>query len=166
MRSGGVHFLIDSEFERTFASAIAGLQAGRYAGARAEFDKVGLALDHIPPDGKGAIRAVFHAAEALFCLMFPTETLLGGTTSERLLRAIVDKHLSGDDAAHAAAHHVVASFKDWVLAAHNYRHAQGTPEPSDPPLSLALLMISEGAGFIRWLAELDAEEQRRDASTA
>jgi hypothetical protein len=47
------------------------------------------------------------------------------------------------------------SLKAWTDAAHWYRHGQGKEEPKQPPASLAILSISAGAAFLRWLAEID-----------
>jgi hypothetical protein len=50
----------------------------------------------------------------------------------------------------------VDAFRDWVDAAHFYRHEAGREAVAQPPLSLAILLISAGASFLRWLAEFDA----------
>jgi hypothetical protein len=44
-------------------------------------------------------------------------------------------------------------------AAHFYRHEAGHEEPVQPPLTLAVQMVSHGATFLRWLAEMDATLQ-------
>jgi hypothetical protein len=51
-------------------------------------------------------------------------------------------------------------FKDWIDAAHNYRHEAGREGPSQPPLTLTVQMVSVGASFLRWLGDLDAIEQQ------
>jgi hypothetical protein len=154
---GGVHFAIDEEFERNRSSAIASLQGSRYANALAEFTAAFASLDLVPANGKAAIRGVFLAAEALFLLMFPAASILGGPEVARHLRPVVDRTLGHDASARSAAHQILVGFKAWVIAAHNYRHEQGTEEPAQPPLSIAVLMVSQGAAFVRWLAELDQE---------
>jgi len=45
---------------------------------------------------------------------------------------------------------------DWIEAAHFYRHEPGMEEPAQPPLELAIELVSVGAAFIRRLAGLDA----------
>ena len=50
---------------------------------------------------------------------------------------------------------MLASLKDWVDAAHFYRHEPGTEEVAQPPLPLAVYLVSIGASHLRWLAELD-----------
>ena len=43
----------------------------------------------------------------------------------------------------------------WVRSIHEYRHGQEVEEPAPPPLGLAVAMVSSGATYLRWLAELD-----------
>jgi hypothetical protein len=66
---GGVRFYIDEAFSRARASTIVGLSNPRYSNALTEFEKGMAALAAAPPDGKGAIRGVFGAAEAVFRLI-------------------------------------------------------------------------------------------------
>ena len=112
------------------------------------------ALGEAPPDGKRAIRAVFSSAEGLFRLMFPN--------SPRLTAGEVQKHEpllqqlhAKDQKAKGAASKLLHSFKGWIDAAHFYRHEAGQEEPAQPPLTLTVQMVSVGASFVRWLAELD-----------
>ncbi|WP_291733746.1 hypothetical protein [Leisingera sp. F5] len=46
-------------------------------------------------------------------------------------------------------------FKDWINAAHFYRHEQGVEEPNQPAEEVAVLLISQGLSYTRWLAQLD-----------
>ena len=48
-------------------------------------------------------------------------------------------------------------FKSWVEAAHFYRHADDQPGPAQPPQELTVLMVSQGYGWVRWLATIDRE---------
>jgi hypothetical protein len=51
---------------------------------------------------------------------------------------------------------MVASFSEWVDGAHPYRHEHGE-EVAQPPLELAVNLLSLGITNVRWLAELDAQ---------
>jgi hypothetical protein len=51
---------------------------------------------------------------------------------------------------------MLRSLKEWVDAAHFYRHEQGAEQIAQPPQSLAVYLVSSGAAHLRWLAELDA----------
>jgi hypothetical protein len=154
-KEGGVHYSIDAEFNRNQAATLAVLSMKRYAGVLHAFEAAFPALDMTPPDGKTAVRQIFFATENLFKLMFPAQGLLGANTAERELNKQVDGLYKNDQAARAASNRMIASFKDWITAAHSYRHEPGEKEPVQPPLSLALLLVSQGASYIRWLAELD-----------
>jgi hypothetical protein len=66
------------------------------------------------------------------------------------------KALATDSVALGAAIKLLNAFRDWIDAAHFYRHESGRPEPVQPPLLLVVQMVSVGASFLRWLAELDA----------
>jgi len=151
----GVHFLVDEDFERTRQFAIAALQKGRYSAVTKEFDAAYRALDAVPPDTKTAVRAVFESLEILFKLMCTGASRLGSSEINSHLRPLVDRLHSTDAVAQRAAAKMVSSLADWVEGVHFYRHGQAVEEPAPPPLSLTLLTISTGAGFLRWLAELD-----------
>ena len=49
---------------------------------------------------------------------------------------------------------MLLSFKDWVDGAHFYRHEPSTDDAAQPPLDFAVLMFSNGASFLRWLAQI------------
>jgi hypothetical protein len=46
-------------------------------------------------------------------------------------------------------------FVDWVNGAHQYRHGQGVEVPDNPSIGTAVLSVSLGSSYARWLAELD-----------
>jgi hypothetical protein len=75
--AGGVHYRLDEEFARNRSATIAALEAARYANSLDGFEKGMAALTSAPPDGKGAIRAIFAAVEGLFKLIVPKATRLG-----------------------------------------------------------------------------------------
>jgi hypothetical protein len=50
---------------------------------------------------------------------------------------------------------------DWIDAAQFYRHEAGQEAPTQPPLMLAVQMVSVGASFMRWLGELDGFLQQQ-----
>lgn len=62
---GGVHPLVDQEFARNIATAIAGLGLPRYEMARRAFEAADTKLKQLRLDAKGAIRDTFEAAETL-----------------------------------------------------------------------------------------------------
>jgi hypothetical protein len=152
-RKGGVHYAVDAEFERNRASAVRSLGGDRYAAALEHFEAAQTALDSIPPETRTAVRQLFDALETVFRLMLPKVSRLGAAEVERDLKPLVLPLYEG--AARNFASLMLNSLADWVNAAHQYRHAQGTEQPSAPPLELAVGSVSSGAAFLRWLAELD-----------
>lgn len=161
-RQGGVHFVQDEEFTRNAQATIAGLGKERYANSLDRFESAMKAISKPVPDGKTGIRNVFEAAEGLFRLMFvkaPRLTVDQAAQLEPLLR----KRYSADATASGAASKMLASFKDWIEACHFYRHEPGKPEIHQPPIELAIHLISVGAAFIRLLIELDGPEENPPA---
>ena len=157
--AGGVHFVVDEEHARNVAASIAGLQSPRYANVLHSFEDATKALNEAPPNGKQAIRSTFAAAESLFRLILPKAPRLGAKEAEGL-NASLDMMYSGDKTARLAATKLLRSFQEWVDAAHFYRHEPGQADSvSQPPLNMAVHMMSVGASHLRWLAEIDSAKQ-------
>jgi hypothetical protein len=150
-----VHPAIDQEFQRNRRATVAGLQAARYANSLAAFERISDELAALPPNGKDAWRAVFTATEGLFRLMFRSATQLNAAGIDANLTSLVQRLYGADAVALRAANKQLASFKDRVDASHNYRHEPGSEEPVQPPIDLAILAISNGTGFLRWLISID-----------
>jgi hypothetical protein len=53
-----------------------------------------------------------------------------------------------------AAEYLLDSLCDWIDAGHIYRHGQKVQEPLPPPIDLAVIFISQGASYIRYLLPL------------
>jgi hypothetical protein len=154
---GGVRFYIDEAFARSRASAVAAISGARHANALGEFEKGMVALSHAPPDGKTAIRGVFAAVEAIFRLITTAPRL--GAAELAALAPVLQRQYSQQDTALRSSQKMLASFKDWVDATHFYRHEEGSEEPAQPPLHLAIYIVSSGTAHLRWLAELDTQMQ-------
>jgi hypothetical protein len=152
--AGGVHYRLDEEFARNQSATIAALQSARYANSLDGFRKGMAALAGAPPDGKGAIRATFAAVEGLFKLIVPKAVRLGAAELDDLM-PLLDRQYSADATALRSSNKMLRSLKEWVDAAHFYRHEQGTEHIAQPPQSLAIYLVSSGAAHLRWLAELD-----------
>jgi hypothetical protein len=152
---GIVHPAVDKEFQRSRQSTVAGLQLPRYANSLAAFERISDELASLPPNGKDAWRAIFAAVEGLFRLMFPSATQLNAGGVETNLSGLIQKLYSSDPTALRAARGLLASLKDWVDASHFYRHELGSEEPAQPPIDVAILAISAGTAFLRWLIFLD-----------
>jgi hypothetical protein len=155
---GGVRFYIDEAFSQARTATIAALSVPRYANAVAEFEKGMAALATASPDGKGAIRGVFAAAEAVFRLLTNAHRL--GADELSALMPILQRLYAQDTTALRAGQKMLASLKDWVDAAHFYRHEEGSEEPAQPPLQLAIYIVGSGLTHLRWLAEIDDQNQQ------
>ena len=152
---GGVHRVIDPAFANVVAAAIAGLGKAKYKNALTEFEAAVLAMDDAPIDGKQAVRRVFSSAEGLFKQLFTSAPRLGAAELKQHLTAAIQARSDWDSNAKRSGAKALSSFADWADAAHFYRHEQGQAEPSQPPPHLAILLVSQGASFIRWLLDFD-----------
>jgi len=152
---GVVHPAVDKEFQRNRQSTVAGLQMPRYANSLAAFERISDELASSLPNGKDAWRAVFASVEGLFRLMFPSANQLNTGAVETHLSRLIQRLYGADPGALRAASKQMASFKDWVDASHNYRHEPGSEDPIQPSTDLAILAISTGTAFLRWLIFID-----------
>jgi len=152
---GGVHFRVDVEFELSRVAAISALSKQRYNAVRVQFESAHAALDTTPLDGKTAIRCSFFALEGLFRLIFPKAHQLSGGEINKHLKPRTDQFFADERPALYVAQKQLEALKDWVDAAHFYRHEPGTEEPNQPPLALAVMMVSQASSYLRWLTVLD-----------
>ncbi len=151
----GVHPFVDSAFEVSRSAAIAGLDAGRYAAAREHVERSDQAMLAVAPDYRQAIRSIFDTTETIFKLMFSRENQLNSRAIQNKLKPVIEARYSEGTTAMRAVNKQRDGFEDWINSAHNYRHAAGEQEPSQPPKELAELMVSQGFGWVRWLVEMD-----------
>jgi hypothetical protein len=152
---GGVHPLIDAEFARGTTATIQALSAPRYQATLGHFEKAIETLGGTRHDGKAAIRNVFLACETLFKLVAPANPPRLANAELNAFRPFAIDACGSDATAKNVSSKMVASLTDWVEAAHFYRHAQKEEQPTEPPFALAVLLVSQGAGFLRWIASLD-----------
>jgi hypothetical protein len=152
---GEVRYRHDREFSRNAAATISVLSASRCANALELFESGQHKISQTPPDGKGAIRDTFFAAENIFRLLFPDEPRLVADAARNRLQPLLQKQYGDDRAALGASSKQLSSFMNWIDAAHFYRHEPGTEEPAQPPVELAVELVSVGAAFIRLLAGLN-----------
>jgi hypothetical protein len=151
---GGVHPLIDAAFSGVQQLAVGGLEGLRYSATAALVSSIDGALLSSPPDYKDAIRCTFGACENLFKLMYNVPRLDARTAGDKIGQD-QQRLYSGRKALSGASAKMVESFKGWIDAAHFYRHEEGVEEPQQPSEEVAILMISQGLGYVRWLAMLD-----------
>ncbi len=157
---GGVHLKIDAAFEGERVSLISGLGSARYNNVRSNLDAMFRALDESPPNYKSAVRDIFSAAEGLFKLSFQKPLQMNTTEIQTRLKPAIDRIYSDNTYALRSSQKQVESLRDWVDSVHFYRHEPSSEEPSSPPPETAILMVSQGMAFIRWLAFIDHQIMR------
>ena len=148
---GVVHPHVDQEFARSKQSTIGALSSDHFTTARERYEE---ACDHLGSDGReagDAIDKIFKANESVFRQITGARSLdSNGCT--RVLSAKFQAIYDGDQHATSAAALACQGFSKWVAAAHNYRHEGGVDAPNPAPLDLAITMVSQGAGYLRWMA--------------
>jgi len=159
---GGVHPVVDYEFERNKVSAIASLADPRYAAVEHAFRAAFDSLNSVPIDGKTAARNVFEAAESLCKIVTGSSADLTESSVEKHLRPIVNRIAAGDDQLSSMTGRLLSSFAKWVSAVHAYRHGHDRDRPLVLPDDVAVLVVSEGAAFVRWLVDVDRRAQAMD----
>ncbi|MGQ2989917.1 MAG: hypothetical protein ACT6RD_08245 [Brevundimonas sp.] len=146
---GGVHYLVDAEFGRSLSSTIAALDHADFGHARDSLVRLNAALDR-GPDTLSAVRECWDANENVFKILFAGKPPRLTENELKLLEPLLVDQYSANGL--AAARQMKESFGRWVTAMHQYRHAPHLTDPAPPPLDLAVLMVSQGLGFLRWLA--------------
>jgi len=153
---GGVRFVVDEEFERNRQATISALGAPRYTAVAHLIESSFSRLDVEPFDTKTCWREVFEAVETLAKIVAGTRADLDSGFIQKTLKPLAQsRYQQNDAAAQAAVATLVDGLGNWVNAGHKYRHGHNTQEPISPPLEVAVLFVSQGAGYIRWLVDLD-----------
>lgn len=154
--SGGMHYLVDAEFDRVAESTIAAVGGQRYAGARAAFGQSAQFLDQATPDTKSSVRSAFEAVEILARLIVPEAQNLNKKMIETRLAPLILGSI--DDATEkAATAQVLNGFGELVNGIHFYRHGQGVEDVVAPSAGFAVYVISAVGAMIRLLAEYEAK---------
>lgn len=151
----GVHLSIDAEYERSMASAVAGLGNPRYTAAKHAFDAAQAAQDRTEPDFKEALRNVFEAVEVVFKLILPETKRISGRDIGEKLKPLMASTYPDSPTAVTVAGQYLDSMCDWVNSVHNYRHGQPLEEAPQPPLDLSVALMSSGVAYLRWLIGID-----------
>lgn len=154
---GGVHPLVDEEFERNRVSVLDCLTDPKYTAVAAEFEKAHDQLGRNPSETKEAVRSVYEAVEILVKLMVDGDKIsrLGKPEVEKYIKPLAQKVYVDDEIALNAANLMLGGLSEWSNSVQQYRHGQRVEEPTDPPLGLAIASISIGASYLRWLVEID-----------
>ena len=149
--------MIDGAFHAVRQAAIASLNGPRYEATAAMVEEVDRYLLEPHPDYITAIRSVFGACENLFKLMYEVPRLDAKTARDKLSIDHQSFYSSYPMLLRANAKSL-AGFMEWIDAAHFFRHEQGSETSYQPTEEHAILMISQGLAFVRWLAIIDARK--------
>lgn len=149
---GGVHPSVDVAYRAGVAAAIRGLGGQDLGAVRSYIEK---ADENLLPigDRRTAVRSAFDAAEETFKLIFRRATKLDKSTITQYLRPLLERSQESR-AARQAALSSCDALQGWASACHNYRHAEGEPEPAPPPEELAVALVSQGMSHVRWLLDI------------
>lgn len=151
--SFGVHPLIDIEFQHAKEATLKALNEPKYSTARHEFDRCYDFISATNPDYKLAIRSVFECAEIIVKDALKSQNL-SKFVIEKILLEKLQLLYSNDETNKQASILIASQFSNWVEACHYYRHGQPTENPMQPSTEIAILLISSGASFIRWLLDI------------
>lgn len=155
---GGVHPIIDGAYAATKQTTILGMGDARYALSLSRINEIDTALMASPANYIQAIRSIFGANENLFKLMFGTARLDVRSVNDKIGRQLQTIYADHPTMQRSSAQ-ILKSFGDWIDAAHHYRHEEGAEEPTQPSDELAIVLISEGISFVRWLVAIDKRIQ-------
>jgi hypothetical protein len=155
---GGFHPLVDQAFEAERIELIQGLNN---KGFKAAAEALSSAHDYLSAgheDTLSAARSAIDAVENVFKVI-TAEKRIGATEIKSSIPNILPEYY--DERARNAALRLIASFSEWTNAAHQYRHADGQPEPTPPPRDITIQFMSAGAGWIRWLISFNGGPTER-----
>ncbi len=151
---GGVHYVVDEEFERNRVSAIAALASPKYAAVAASLELAFSQVDTENVNTKTAVREIFDSMETLVKVLTNSNKNLDEKMVHKELGDLLRKLPEYTE--HSGASTIskfIESLCDWVNAAHPYRHGQKTEKLVAPSMASAVLFLSTGAAYIRWLVD-------------
>lgn len=158
---GGVHPLVDREFEHSRESLVRGLSDPKFAAVRAALEEAHRALGIEHRNTKTAVRSMFEALEILSKLLAPAITRLNDAAVKKELLPIVRDRYASDSVASASALQMMDAFAKWVNSVHIYRHGQGTQDPVAPPMDFGVYVVSSGAAWLRFLLDLSRPQAKQ-----
>ena len=149
--SGGLHPIVDEAFEVNRQHLLEGLTGERFAAALDHCSVIDKAMLLSPIDGRQAIRSSFDLNENLFKTAFAGATHINSKTIEKHLKPAAMSYAdTNGEVPHVIAKQV-SGFENWVNSVHFFRHEAGRPEPMQPLEDTAILLVSQGYSYARWL---------------
>jgi|GEM_PF-994955 len=154
----GVHYLVDQEFEFVRAASVTALGEARYRNVHDALDKAYAFLDREIIDTKSSARSAFEALEILAKLIYPEAQSLGKKMIiERLKPLVLQDSVDAPHEKMAGA--ILDSLAEFVNGVHYYRHGQPEENIVEPPLNVAVYILSQVSNAIRFLIPVDKKIQ-------
>jgi hypothetical protein len=148
---------VDDEFNRNVFSSVAALEDPRYAHVRDALERSLNATFNPAVNDTSPINLMFEACETLFKLLTGAASLDSKLVGNELIPKVQKAYSSKDAHAQAAAASICNGLGKWVDACHKFRHGPNSEEISRPPVEISVALVSQGATFIRWLADVDQQ---------
>jgi hypothetical protein len=151
----GVHPYVDAEFQQNKTSTLSFLDKEELKGVKHEFEQAFDKLNSSRKDTKGAIKAINEAVEALVKGLndIGRPDTLGQALSK--LEGFINKIYENEKVGLAASKDMIESLKNWNKSCHNYRHGKDADKINNPSEEYTILMLSQGASYIRWLLDIE-----------
>ncbi len=151
---GSVGYFVDSEFQGAADDAVAALNVPRFTAASAAIASAVRELNRLDGSPKAAIRETYAAVETAFKVAVDSSVTLGASDVEKRLVPAIDRlFANADPVARGAAAQVAQAMKDWVNAAHKYRHGHEHADPIEPSRELAITLVGLGITFARFIGD-------------
>lgn len=148
---GGVHFLVDEQFERSIAATLDGLGQAQFKAARHTLEQALEIMSGANPSGKSLIRGVFEAVESAFLVRIQpanANRLNDQSINNHLRPILVTRYANAPDA-NDKIDRVLELLKAWVRTAHPFRHGVPFDQIHEAPFDYAILLADQGMAFLR-----------------
>lgn len=148
----GVHPYVDAEFQQNKSSTLRCLQKEGLDGVKHEFEQ---AFDNLrQKNNKGAIKSINEAVESLVKNMADIKEANLDKAMPKLL-PIIEEIYKKDIPLKDASKAMQRSLIDWNTSCHQYRHGKDADKINNPSDEYTILMLSQGAAYIRWLLDVE-----------
>jgi hypothetical protein len=153
-KGASVTNFVDEAFAASGGAVVAMLDNAKYGAASAALVKSLREINSLDGSAKNAVRDAFEAAEICFKVATETNANLGEREVTATLAPKVDAlYQAGDPVTRRVAGLIVQAMKDWINAAHPYRHGHDEPEPVEPSREIAIALVALAIAHMRFIAE-------------
>jgi len=161
--TGLVKPYVDEEFSQNYHASLSALENSRYDNARTVFENAHKNLRADRPDTRVAVKDIFESIEIVAKLLDSKITALGQNEVDKNLWKVCES-IFDDQHEKNFIKSMLSSLAKWVTAHHPYRHGQGKEEYAPLSLESAILSLSTGSSFLRFLIYVDQKQLETVAS--